>query len=176
MMDGMPTQPKPRLRWVTVPLEWVLALAILFEEWGWEPLQDLMSSLARWPAIAWLEHRVAALPPAMALVAFVLPSLTMLPVNLLGLWMMGQGQPAAGTSVIVGAKLLTTTLVARVFVLTRPALLQMDWFARFYHRWQVWEAALLEPVRASWIWRKGRELKARWREWKSKHLGKAHAA
>jgi hypothetical protein len=165
---GRPEAAKPGmlLRILTVPLKWLAALVILFEEWGWEPLQRFMASLARYPAVAALELRVVALPPGPAMLVFLLPSLILLPVNLLAIWLTAQGQALAGSTLIVAAKLLGTTLVARIFTLTQPALMRMAWFARFYHGWKVWEARLLEPVRASWVWRAGRELKRRWQEWR----------
>jgi len=159
---------KKLLHWLALPLKWLVALVILFEEWGWEPFQRFMAQLARWPAVARLERRIASLPPSAALVAFALPSLVLLPVNLLGLWLTGQGLAVWGTVLIVAAKLVGTTLVGRVFTLTRSTLLELPWFARLYRRWQVWEAALLAPVRASWIWQAGRALKRLWRGWRSR--------
>ncbi len=58
--------------------------------------------------------------------------------------------------VIVLAKLLGTALVARIFQLTQPALVQLAWFARLHGRWIAWKAAALARVRASRIWRVGR--------------------
>jgi hypothetical protein len=155
------------LRQLAVPLEWLLALVILFEEWGWEPMQRFMERLALWPGVMWLERRIASLPPAFALAAFALPSLMLLPVNLAGVWLVGEGRALSGSVVIVAAKLVSTSLVGRIFMLTRPVLLQLGWFARAYARWQIWEAALLAPVRASWVWQTGRALKQRWRQWRS---------
>ncbi|MGY6215513.1 hypothetical protein ACW73L_10165 [Methylolobus aquaticus] len=163
--------PRPRLpfwlRCLIAPLEWSIALIILFEEWGWEPMQRLMVRLARLPAIAALERRIASLPPGGALAVFALPTLLMLPVNVLGVWLVGQGQALAGPLVIIAAKLISTTLIARVFTLTRPVLMELRWFAHFYAGWKRWEAALVEPVRASWLWRTGRELRGRWRAWRA---------
>ena len=163
--------PRPRLpfwlRCLIAPLEWSIALVILFEEWGWEPMQRLMVRLARLPAMAALERRIASLPPGGALVAFALPTLLMLPVNVFGVWLVGQGQALAGPLVIIAAKLISTTLIARVFTLTRPVLMELRWFAHFYAGWKRWEAALVEPVRASWLWRTGRELRGRWRAWRA---------
>ncbi len=158
------------LRRLAVPLEWLLALVILFEEWGWEPLQRFMARLGRWPAVAWVECRIAALAPASALLVFALPSIVLLPVNLAALWLIGQGRTVSGPLLLGVAKLAATTLVARLFTLTRPALLRLPWFAELYRRWQVWEAALLAPVRASWLWQAARTLKHRWSEWRSGRL------
>jgi len=142
----------------------LLALLILFEEWGWVPLQRAAAFVARLPPLAWLEGRIAALPPWGALAVFAAPTLALLPVKIAALWLIGQGHPALGLAVIVGAKIVGTAVVARLFSLTRPALVRLAWFARFYGRWTAWKDALLVRVRASWGWRVGRMLKHRWRQ------------
>lgn len=142
----------------------VLALLILFEEWGWEPLQLALAWVGRLPGLRWMERRVQALPPYGALAVFLLPTLLLLPVKLLALWLIGQGKVVLGTLVIVGAKLAGTAIVARLFTLTRPALMQLAWFAGVYTRWTRWKDALLAQVRASWLWRFGRMLKTRLRQ------------
>lgn len=151
---------------------WLLALLIVFEEWGWEPLQRALVWVGRLPGLRWLEARIRALPPYAALALFLLPTAMLLPVKLLALWLIGQGQVLSGTVVILLAKLVGTALVARLFSLTQPALMQLAWFARLYTRWVNWKRALLAQVRASWPWRLGRVLKHRWRRrlrrfWKS---------
>jgi len=78
---------------------WVLALLILFEEWGWEPLQRALAWMASLPGLRWVEARIRALPPYGALAIFLLPTLLLLPVKLLALWLIGQGQVLAGTGV-----------------------------------------------------------------------------
>jgi hypothetical protein len=141
----------------------ILALIVLFEEWGWVPLQRLMATITRLPPLAWLERRIAALPPLGALVVFFVPALTLLPVKLLALWLLGQGQRMLGLLIIVLAKIVGTAVVARLFTLTQPALMRMPWFAQTYGRWSVWKEALLARVRASWAWRAGRVVNRRWR-------------
>jgi hypothetical protein len=147
------------LRGLKTLAAWPLALIVLFEEWGWEPLQRALGRLARLPIIGAVERRIAALPPYAALVVFVLPSLLLLPVKLVALWLIGHGQAMLGAMVIVVAKIAGTALVARLFVLTRPSLMTLSWFARLYTRWITWKDALLAYVRASWPWRAGRVLK-----------------
>ena len=140
---------------------WLLALLILFEEWGWEPLQRVLAWIGRWPGLRWIEGRIRALPPYGALAIFLLPTLLLIPVKLLALWLIGQGKVLAGTLVILTAKLVGTAIVARLFALTQPALLQLDWFAQLYARWTGWKDRLLAQVRASWPWRLGRVMKHR---------------
>jgi len=73
------------MRWLRRTVEFLLALLILFEEWGWEPLQAALARLGRLPPLAWIEGRVAALPPYAALAVFGLPALTLLPLKLMAL-------------------------------------------------------------------------------------------
>jgi hypothetical protein len=147
---------------------WLLALMILFEEWGWEPLQRALAWVGQLPGLRWIESRIQQLPPHSALALFLLPTLALLPVKLLALWFIGQGKVVSGTLVILAAKLVGTAIVARLFSLTQPALMQLAWFARAYVRWTNWKTALLAQVRASWPWRLGRVLKHRLqRRWKS---------
>ena len=148
----------------------LLALLILFEEWGWEPLNRLLMRLGRLPVLRSLEAWIARLPPHAALVAFLVPALALLPVKLLALGLIAQGQRLLGLGVILVAKLVGTAVVARLFALTQPALMRLPWFARVYGRWAVWKAALLAQVRATWAWRAARVLRRRlrrsWARWR----------
>ena len=144
----------------------LLALLILFEEWGWEPLQRLMARLGRLPVLRRLEAAIAALPPRAALVVLLLPTLLLVPIKLLALGLIAQGWALTGLGVIVAAKLLGTALVARLFALTRPALLQMPWFGRLYRRWVAWKGVLLGRVRRSRVWRAARAVKRRIRRFR----------
>ena len=143
---------------------WLLALVILFEEWGWEPLQRALTWVGRLPGLRWLERRIQALPPYGALGLFLLPTLMLLPIKLLALWLIGQGKVFSGTLVILSAKVVGTAIVARLFSLTKTSLMQLDWFARLYTRWTAWKEGLLAQVRASWPWRFGRVIKHRIRQ------------
>lgn len=146
-------------RWWRALWQWPLALLILFEEWGWEPLQRAVARVGRWPGFRRVEGWVQRLPPYGALAVLALPSLLLLPVKLLALWSIAHGHGLLGAGVIVTAKLGGTALVARLFTLTQPALMQMPWFARLHGRWTAWKTRLLAAVRASAPWRLGRMLR-----------------
>jgi len=154
------------LRWLLRALEALLALLILFEEWGWESLHRLAARIARLPPLAWLERRIAALPPYGALAVLLLPTLALLPVKIAALWLIGIGRAGLGLLLVVAAKVVGTALLARLFHLTQPALMQLAWFARLYGRWAVWKAGVLARVRASWAWRVGRVVKRRVARWR----------
>jgi len=147
----------------------LLALLILFEEWGWEPLHRLLARLGRLPVLRQIEAFISRLPPRAALAVFLLPTLLLLPIKLLAVWLISQGHRLLGVVVIVLAKLVGTAVVARLFTLTRPALMQMPWFAHWYGRWTAWKDRVLAQVRASWAWRTARAIKRlvrqRWARW-----------
>jgi hypothetical protein len=151
------------MRWILKPFKaiavWIFALLLLFEEWGWEPLQRLVARISRWPPLAAIERSIAKLPPWAALAVFALPGLALLPIKLAALWAISRGHALLGVLVIVCAKLGGTAIVARLFKLTQPALMQMAWFARWHGRWTVWKNALLAQVRASRVWRTGAVLR-----------------
>ncbi len=142
-------------------LRFVLALLILFEEWGWAPLARVMARLGRLPVFRQLERWIGRVPPPLALLLLLAPTLLLLPVKLLALWLIAAGRAGYGLLLILVAKLLGTAIVARLFQLTRPALLQMPWFARLYARWTIWKTGLLNWVHASAAWRWARACK--WR-------------
>lgn len=130
----------------------VLALILIFEEWGWEPLQRLLGYLARLPLWARMERFIAGLPPYGALVAFFAPALMLLPVKLLALYWIGRGHAVLGVAVVLAAKVAGTAAVARLFALTQPALMRLAWFARLYGWWKPWKDALIARVKSSPVW------------------------
>ncbi len=163
------------LRLARRAVEALLALVILFEEWGWEPLQALMARIGRWPVFRQIEALIVRLPPVPALVLLLVPTLLLLPVKLGALWMIHQGWRLGGLLIIVAAKLGGTALMARLFALTRPALMRLPWFARGYESWTTWKDAVLARVRASPVWRAARSmrerLRQRWRHWAKQGSG-----
>ena len=153
------------LKSVFAPLRWLvrvaLALLILFEEWGWEPLRRVFALLAKLPVIRQVEALLKRLPPRWAFVVLLLPSLLILPVKLLALWLVAEGRVTLGITVIIAAKLIGTALLAWLFQLIQPALMELPWFARLHGRWTAWKADLLAWVRASAAWRAARAIKLR---------------
>jgi len=154
----------------------LLAVVLLFEEWGWRPLAELLALLARFRLWARVEGFIAGLPPYGALVVFALPTLILLPVKLGAFYLLSQGKVLVAGVFLALAKVVSTALVARIFLLTRPALMQLAWFARLYNWLMPWKEAIFARIRATWPWRYGRMLKtkvrhearqawARWRPW-----------
>lgn len=155
------------MKWVRRFFGVLIAPVILFEEWGWEPLQALMARIARLPPLAWLERRIARLPSYAALLVLAVPALAAVPVKLAAVWLVTSGHALGGLLLLLVVKLGGTALLARLFALTRPALMRLAWFARWYAHWLDWKTELLAWVRTSWAWRNAAEIKqwvhARWR-------------
>jgi hypothetical protein len=144
------------LRWIFTP---IIALVLIFEEWGWEPLAALLARLARLPMWASMERWIASLPPWAALIVLGTPTLALFPIKLLALYLLGAGHAVVGATVLILAKLAGTALLARLFSITQPALMQLGWFARWYPRWKAWKDALMDRVRASGLWQLGKRTK-----------------
>ncbi|MBO0766383.1 MAG: hypothetical protein J2P50_17580 [Hyphomicrobiaceae bacterium] len=146
------------LRWT---LQVALALLILLEEWGWEPLANFLGRLARWRPWAEAETAIARLPPSAALIVFALPTALLLPLKFAALFLIARGHLVLAGLLFAAAKVGATALVARLFMLTRPALMQIEWFAWAYERFIPWKDALEDYVHSSYVWRVGRIWKER---------------
>ena len=72
-------------RGLVFALNILLALILLFEEWGWRPLARAIAWFAKFRLVARLEAWIASLPPYPALAIFALPGALLFPVKLLGL-------------------------------------------------------------------------------------------
>jgi hypothetical protein len=132
---------------------------LLIEEWGWRPLSQWVARWAHWPPLASLEARIRRLPPYAALAIFLVPVLTLFPVKLLALWLIHQGSTTLGVVVIVLAKLVSTALAGRLFVLTEPQLRQFAWFDTGLNWWHATKASLRNALEKLSVWRAARRMR-----------------
>jgi hypothetical protein len=146
------------LRWL---FTWAIAWVILFEEWGWEPLQRLLRRVIILLRLQRLEAWLQSLPPYAALVALALPSLMLLPAKLAAFSLIARGQLFWGGVIFVAAKLIGTAVIARVFSIVQPSLMQLPWFAVVYSAWKRWKDALIARIRATPAWQQAKVFKAR---------------
>ena len=132
---------KPLRRLLNTLLGVVMTPILLFEEWGWEPLRRAAAWVATsWP-LAWLNRRIAKLPPYAALALMAVPSMTIIPVKIVAVWLITRGLVGWSVVLLVVSKLLGTALLAHLFSLTQPALMRISWFARGYGAWSAWKNA-----------------------------------
>jgi hypothetical protein len=153
---------------LTPPLMWLAVLLMFTEEVLWEALKRLMALLGRLPLVHSLEARISRLPPYGAAAVFLGPGCLLLPVKISALWLIGNGHAMLGAGVIIGAKLLGTALVARIFTLTRPQLMTLNWFAALYRTIMRWRATLYGWVQAHPGWQRWVALRALLKDWIAK--------
>ena len=139
----------------------LFALVVLFEQWGWRPLAAALAKLARLAPVAALERFIAGLPPYAALVTFALPSALLVPLKLLALYLIANGHAVSAALLFIGAKVVGTAVVARLYQLTQPQLMQIGWVRRIHDVLVPWLHAVHEAIRQSWAWRYGRIVKAK---------------
>jgi hypothetical protein len=148
MMQSMKRHLERALELAIVPLA---AAIVFFEQTLIRYLNVLTEAFGRWPPIARLEARLVKLPPWAALLTFVAPSILILPIKLIAFFFAMKGRFAlALISVIVG-KVLATAIVARLYHILRPTLMQIRWFAwadtQFFH-WRDQAYAFVESLPA----------------------------
>jgi hypothetical protein len=128
------------------------ALWIFLEELIWDAMQACTAWIGKLPGVRWCEARIAELPPYAALVAFLIPGAILIPFKLLAVWLIASGHGLLGLEVFVIAKIVGTAFLARIFALTRPALLTIGWFARCHAAFIAWRDRLYAYVKSLPAW------------------------
>jgi hypothetical protein len=136
------------------PLWFLLALIFLFEAWLWSWLEVIVARIVRLlalPAVrAWLAAAIEKLPPAATLVVFLIPILLLLPIKLLGFWMLAHGSWLGAMATLALAKVVSMGVTAFIFDVTRPKLLQMAWFRWLYEKVMAglaWAHRVVDPFK-----------------------------
>jgi hypothetical protein len=143
------------VRWL---FNFVAVPVLLFEAWGLKPLLRLVDRLARWRAWAMLERRITDLPPYGALSLFVLPTLALIPVKIVALYLLTAGMKLYGAGVLIAAKVIGTVIVARIFQLTKVQLQRIPWFARYYAVFARWRDHVFERLHQTVVYRASQRL------------------
>jgi hypothetical protein len=128
-------------------------------------LNVMMAAVARWPVIARFEAWLVTLPPWGAVLAFALPSIIILPVKVSALWFAAHHRFALATASVVLGKILATAILARLYRILRPTMMQLRWFAwadtKFF-AWRDWAYAFVRSLPA---WQQARALIEKVRAW-----------
>jgi hypothetical protein len=138
----------------------LLALILLFEQWGWKPLAAGLAKIAHLAPFAALERLIGRLPPYGALAVFAVPAVLLLPLKLFALYLIAQGHTLSAGALFIGAKVVGTALVARIYNVTEAQLMQISWVRYVRDVVAPRLHALHEEIRRSWAWRYGRVVKA----------------
>lgn len=138
-----------------------MAIFLIIEEWLWDILTAFGRSLSKLLNLEHFEQWLCQTTAPMALVAFSIPILIVLPINLMAFGLLAHGMILQGILMEVLAKLLGTLLVARVFALTKPQLLTFALLRNIYTvitRWLQWAH---EKIAETTVYRWPKQLKGR---------------
>lgn len=117
--------------------------------------------------LRWYEAAIVRMPPYPTLLVFVAPGALLFPVKISALWLVGHGHPVVGFGAIAVAKVLGTAVVTRSFILCKPKLLTIPWFARLHDYYYVLRGRLYAAVK---------EIAAIQRLWQTLHRARAQLA
>ncbi len=138
---------------ISAPFVLLAAIVILLEDWLWDDLARVAAAIGRLPVFKQLESLIIWLPPYPSLLLFAVPSLLLFPVKFASLYLISQGQPLFGLLIAIAAKLIGTALVARIFNLTKPKLLQINWFEYLYGKTTEFKKRIYDVVKSTRIYR-----------------------
>jgi hypothetical protein len=142
------------IRRLLQPVWILLAVIFLIEAWLWDHLEPIVAwvvSLIPLRAFKqWLADRVDTLSPAMTLIVFIVPVIPLFPLKMVGLWLLAHEYWISAILTIIFAKFLGVGVAAFIFDVTRPKLLEMEWFEKLYDFVMALRAkanALVDPIR-----------------------------
>ena len=142
------------MRRLLQPVWVLLAIIFLIEAWLWDHLEPIVAwFVALVPLRAfkqWLAERVDTLSPAMTLIVFIVPVLPLFPLKLIGLWLLAHEYWMSAILTIIFAKFVGVGVAAFIFDVTRPKLLEMQWFETLYEfviGLRAKATALVDPIR-----------------------------
>ena len=142
------------------PLLSLLAVILIIEEWLWDLLTAFGHTLIRWLRLERVEQWLSQTSPTMALVAFSIPLLIVMPINLMAIILLAHGLILQGIGLELLAKLLGTVLIARVFALTKPQLLTFTFLRLVYTTITGWLQWAHHKVTETPVYRWAKQFKA----------------
>ncbi|MFY9958174.1 hypothetical protein [Bradyrhizobium sp.] len=142
------------LRRLLQPFWILLAIIFLIEAWLWDHLEPIVARVVAMIPLRtfkqWLADRVDSLSPVMTLIVFIVPVIPLFPLKLVGFWLLAHEYWLSAALTIIFAKFLGVGVAAFVFDVTRPKLLEMQWFERLYDfviELRAKAAALVDPIK-----------------------------
>ncbi|MBI2742191.1 MAG: hypothetical protein HYX38_37330 [Rhodospirillales bacterium] len=154
----------------------IAAAVVFIEETLLRYLGLAMAAIAKWPPVAAIERWLRRLPPWAALLAFGAPSLLVIPIKLSAVWFALHHRYALSLLSIVIGKMLATALVARLYMVLRPTLVQMAWYLRTETWLFDWRDRLYAFMRALPAWQKAKAMIQDVRRWMRGLLGARHSS
>ena len=146
---------KRALELLIIPLA---AAVVFFEQTLIRMLNAITAVVARWAPIAALEAWLRKQPPRIAMLAFVAPSILILPIKFSAIYFVAHRHFMMAIAAVVIGKVLATAIVARLYVVLRPTLMTIGWFARLDTWFFFWRDRAYAYVRALPAWQKAKAI------------------
>jgi hypothetical protein len=142
------------IRRLLQPLWVLLAIIFLIEAWLWDHLEPIVAWFVALIPLRtfkhWLADRIDTLSPAMTLIVFIVPVIPLFPLKLVGFWLLTHEYWTSAILTIIFAKFLGVGVAAFIFDVTRPKLMEMQWFETLYDfviALRAKAAALVDPIK-----------------------------
>jgi len=159
-------------RWWTRPLLLLGWFYVLMEFITYDVLRVIILWFAQRLPLRPFESWVRRQGVRVAFVLLLMPTLFLVPIKFLEVWLFMKHHYVSGVFAMIGAKLVGTAFVAYLFSLTKPALMTLPRFVRFYAWMMAWRQRVLDPVLQSRAYQRMRVfrrwLRSRWVVWRSK--------
>ena len=94
-----------------------------------------------------LRHWIERLGPYQSLLLLAVPTSIVEPLKLIAVAIAGDGHWITGTVMIIAAYATSLLLVERLFMIVKPKLLKLRWFARLWCRFVILRYRLTAPFR-----------------------------
>ena len=115
----------------------IAAVIFLFEAWLWDHLYPIVAKIVAWlpwdNLKTWVANKIEHLPAAACVFIFIIPVLAILPIKIIGVWLMSQHYIFSGILVFLSAKLLGLGIAAFLFETCKEKLLSLRWFLWLYN-------------------------------------------
>jgi hypothetical protein len=144
---------KRALEILLVPLA---AAVVFFEQTLIRLLNMVTAAVARWGPIAAIEGWLRKQPPWIALPTFVAPSILILPIKLSAFFFAVHHRYLMAVAAVVIGKMLATAILARLYVVLRPTLMTISWFAWADTHFFFWRDRSYAFVRSLPAWQKAK--------------------
>ena len=95
----------------------------------------------------WLRHSIERLGPYQSLLLLAVATSIAEPLKLIAVAVAGDGHWITGTVMIVAAYAVSLLLIERLFVIVKPKLLRLRWFARIWSKFITLRYALAACLR-----------------------------
>lgn len=141
-------------------LVFTAALIILFNEWVWDHLRPVLEYFSKFKFVQRLESWISELNPYVSLVFFLIPFVTTHVIEIWALGLVALGNVISGFIIYGISKVGGFMIMSRIFTLTKPKLLTVEWFAVCYTWFMEKKTWIHTRLDEMGVWKKIKSIKS----------------